>query len=239
VLAVYDAEGWALLLNLRNGRKVVLEPAMGFVWGLLEQGSELHAAVQALRERLSPSPELDQAIEQAVAELRRAGVLTTRFQVSGPATGLIAHAPTASNRIVADERPLSPVQRFAATAGFAIAIAIIHLPIPFSAQLAIVRGVSRLRRQRPRFELSIGVVAFVRRIARPYLGWVDCYEISLGAFIALALTGNAPDWCWGARFGQLDRHAWLEDAGAAIDHKAVTTDRPYKCVIRITPPHGH
>jgi hypothetical protein len=234
VIALYDPDGWALLLHTRTGEKVVLEPAMGFLWGQLEHGLTLRAAVGTLQQQLPASAALEQAIAEGVRELQRHQMLTTPRRANrGAAASLITHQPTATERVVAHHRPLPLRHRLAALAGFALAIVIVHLPIPFWAQLRLVSGFGRLRRQHPRLATTTAVVAYVRRITKPYPFWADCDEIALGAYVALALTGRAPDYCWGARFGQLDRHAWLEDHGTAIDHIPVTTDRPYQCVIRI------
>jgi hypothetical protein len=230
VIAVYDpATAWALLLNLRTGLLVSLNPAMGHVWRELENGCNLAEAIGTHVARGGHPPDA-----AAIDVLARHGMLSSRRSTSrGRAIKLSSREAWPTRRVVATDDGVSWGDMVAASVGFATVIAVAHLPIPFSTGLGLIRGLAGIRRQRPTLTSTCRLVAAARRVARKHPGWADCFEISLAAFVAAALKGQAPDWCFGARFGPLGRHAWLEAENTAVDHERGDSDRQYQAMVRL------
>jgi hypothetical protein len=71
-----------------------------------------------------------------------------------------------------------------------------------------------------------------QRAARWYPGRAACLEISLAAFIALALRGYRADWCIGCRLGPAEAHAWIETASGPVG-ESVRQGRPLHVTVRI------
>jgi hypothetical protein len=93
-----------------------------------------------------------------------------------------------------------------------------HSLLPLWLTLRVIAAICRLRAQRPTMDSTQRAVATVRRAARHHLGWADCYEITIGSLILLALQGRAPTFCIGGIPGRGLRHAWLVCGDVAVDH---------------------
>jgi hypothetical protein len=153
VIALYDQETrWALLLDLRRGKQVMLNPTMGYVWHELEEGRSVPEAIamHVYRGGREPGP-------GEIRELARHGMLTARRPTSlEPAVALISHEVPPSVRVSATDEAVSRRDVGVARLGFAIAVAIVHLPLPFSTRLRMVRSLAGMRRQRPTLAATWG-----------------------------------------------------------------------------------
>ncbi len=234
VAAAGDADGYMQLLNLRNKQLAVINPTMRRLWGLLEEGLELDAATTTLSTGEGvPVSTLRRDLAEPIAELESCGMLATRWRQPGRLLRAVIADGSSPSRVTvttADEQ--APAHYTVAGAvGFAVAILLQRLPLPFTLQL--MRGARRLRPQHPALTSSRQLVATVRRLARHHPGWADCYEISMGAFLAAALLGCAPTWSLGADIGSRECHAFLQVDGTAVDHSEQTVH--HQTLIRLLP----
>lgn len=209
-----------VLLNVRTGMDHPINSTMCEIWLSLETGSDIAAAQAALAERHQVSlATIQDDMAQPIARLWRYGFLRTRRASGRLAETFATLEPMPEHRIaVSDTHEDGPVHyAVAAWAGFVLAVALQR--VPFRYRLRLLRATRRLRSQRPTLTDTVLVQALVVRLARYHPGWVACYEVSMGAFIALALLGRAPTLLLLATFPCIQLHACLEAEGTIVDDR--------------------
>jgi hypothetical protein len=230
VIALPDADGYAVLLCLRTGRWHLASPVLAQVWHHLAAGTDLTTAITAAAARYQvPASVLEGDLPAAA--LARARLLTTRRRQPGPVTAAVtASGPPAAGHVTAPDTPVAGRYRAAAAAAFAAVVVLRHAPL--RAQIRVLHLASRLPARTPAAGDGAGLVTAARRAARRWPGSAECYEISMTAFLAGVLTGRTPRWCLGARLGPFSPHAWIEAGDTVIDTDAPQAS-PCRALIRI------
>jgi hypothetical protein len=221
VIAAFDSDGYGLLLNLRTGAYHPVNDTMADIWVLLEEGHDLETVLQILAHARNVTAQMLRIdAGEEIRKLQRFGMLIPQPKAGHLAARFGTTAPPPSRRVAIDTTDDHVPARYtaAASAGFLAAIALQVLP--FRVRLDVMRASRRLRPQRPTLADTRRMVAAVKRVSRFHAGWDECYEISIGALLALALLGKAPTWLLQARFGQIQLHACLEVNDIAIDHES-------------------
>uniref|UniRef100_UPI00140E3BB5 lasso peptide biosynthesis B2 protein n=1 Tax=Streptomyces sp. YIM 98790 TaxID=2689077 RepID=UPI00140E3BB5 len=121
--------------------------------------------------------------------------------------------------------PLRRRDRLAGLGGFLLALCLLRLPFRVT-----VRGVTVARRLLCRSPATPAqaerALRTVRRAARRHPGRAACLELSLGAVLALALTGRSAAWCLGGTGDALRFHAWIEAGRVPVHHPDDGTGAP-------------
>ncbi len=241
VAVAYDEDGSALLLNTslreRNPEFVRVTPEVGLLWQRLTEGQALAVALQAVAtEYAVPVEQVQQDMAPCIADLTRRRMFTNRWKRSRLAIEDPLGA-TATNRVTAarsTKRPPRYRYRIAGVAGFVVSLVLLRL-LPLRVTLAIMQASLHLRRQTPTLDSAERLVVCARQAARHYPGNADCLEISIAAFFAGVMLGEAPQWLFGATFRPLRRHAWVQHADTAFDHEAQRPDTPYRVMLGVQP----
>ncbi|MDI3405949.1 lasso peptide biosynthesis B2 protein [Streptomyces cavernicola] len=128
------------------------------------------------------------------------------------------------------ERPPLP-DRLGAIAALAVASALVQAA-PLRCTLAVARITKRCAHRPATAEEGVRAVAARDWVSRFFPGRAACLEISLAAFLALALRGRSVDWCIGCRFDPCESHAWIEAESGPVGEPE-TPDRPFHVTLRI------
>jgi hypothetical protein len=226
VIAVFDRAGYGLLLNVRTHKYHPINRTMGKLWCWLADGTPQHVAEQALAGDYPevPAKTLRTDTEAALRQLETYALLPATQSKRAPLAGRYAASkPLPSRRVaVTDLSEPVPVHfRVIGFVGFVIAVVLMRLPFPI--MLRILRASSRIRAQNPTVADTKQMLAAVGRIAAHHPGWAECYEISIGARIALTMLGKPPAWLLLAVFGtKVTLHGCLEVDDTLIDDKPQT-----------------
>ena len=230
ILAVAPTGNGRLINVGTGGSPPAIDPKMVELWQLLDQGMALSAATASLADTYrEPVDVIRRDCAPAVADLRRARMLTRRRQHGRLRNKVNTNAPPPTRRIVAnDDNQRAPARyRMAAWAGYLVTLGLSRLP--YRLTLWSMLAMRSARTQHPTVATTSQLVAITRRIVRRGPGWAECHEVSVPAYIAGALLGRAPRWALDATFSPFELHASLEvaDTDTAVD------DAPQPCKQRL------
>ncbi|MEU7488078.1 lasso peptide biosynthesis B2 protein [Streptomyces sp. NPDC042319] len=128
------------------------------------------------------------------------------------------------------ERP--PLRyRLVAVTTLTVATSLVQLA-PLRVTLAAARLAKRCTRRPATSAEAARAIAARDWASRFFPSRAACLEMSLAAFLHMALLGRSVHWCIGCRFDPCESHAWIE-AGAQPVGEANTPDRPFHTTLRI------
>jgi hypothetical protein len=218
VILGIDEDGYGLLMNLQTGKYYAVSRTTVTLWTLLDGGLDLDAAMRQLASRHDVSlATVQRDTEEAIQELRRGRMLASRSKRGRLAERVAATIGSPAQRIVAtSDVTLSKPQMAAAWAGFVLALVLQRLP--YRLTLRAMTTIRASRAQRPEPHATRQMVATLYGIVWRSPGWAECHEVSVPAYLALAMLGRAPTWLLEATFtAGVGLHACLCDDDAAID----------------------
>jgi hypothetical protein len=173
-----------------------------------------------------------------IENLDRCGMLSKRRRQPWKRTaGLVVIDASPTKAMTADGEPVDDAPyKLAAAAGFATALILLRLlrllRLPFWVVLCVARAGRYVARREPSQSTAEQLVSAVKHQARRFPK-AKCLEISLGAFFAGVLVGQAPRWCVGVLSRPPEPHAWIETLDTAIDSEPQTSDRTRQAIVRI------
>jgi hypothetical protein len=195
--------GYAVLLDLRTERYLVLDEVGAYVWALIVQagddGLSLPAAVESLAGEFdAPQAVLERDIGALIDQLRRLGV------VQG-----VARSCVESGR-----KPPSALQCALSLTGAVIALRVLGLRRSTAIARRLAGGVPTV--VVPTLEFLASVVDRMNTAAAFFPGRALCLEQSLALFVVLRRAGVGVRLRIGAQPFPFAAHAWVEYEGKPV-----------------------
>ncbi|MCK7627227.1 lasso peptide biosynthesis B2 protein [Streptomyces sp. RS10V-4] len=212
-----------------RGRWLHLNASAGRVWHYLLAGATLKAATESAADHFIGLGADEDTVRADMAALshRLLEADLARAQKALPPLQWCRPRPFPS----AEVQP-SRTDRFAAAAGLAAALLLLHCT-PFRFGIWVGRLLARLPGSDATAREAEALFLAVRWARSIWLGRAACLEESLGCYLALRLRGRRAAWAIGARATPTATHAWVEAEGQVIGQDLGDEIWPYRPAVRV------
>lgn len=215
-------QGDVLILDIREGLWITLNPTAGRLWRSWQAGATFEEAVAEISARHpAVSPESIRADAERLVQALYSKGLITALHSHGLIAGIPQSALIGAGTEMAEPEAASlgprPTLHRAGGALIALLVADVLIRCSFRLAFALVRASRRSWCRQPATPLQgARNVAAVNWAARCYPGRAACLEQSLAAVLLAAAKRRQLDWCIGSASNPYRFHAWTEVGGQPI-----------------------